>query len=137
MLIGAYIFFFIVRVTKRYLCREIGKSQGFEYIQHQVDHALEFGVQLVRRTKNVRVVLSEASNSCQSVKLPALLVTVYRSKFSKTLRKVLVTPGTAVVDLAVVRTVHGLQKEFLPLVWRVDGLKAILPVLRVMPRGHV
>ncbi len=74
------------------------------------------------------IVLSEAADPGQAVKFAALLVAVDSSEFGKTQREITVAAGCGFVNLAMMRTVHGLEHVFLTLLRGFDGLEGVLAV---------
>ena len=75
------------------------------------------------------VVLGEATNASQAVKLATLLVTINRTELCATERQLLVGARTVGKYLAMVRAVHGLQQIFLAFLWCLNGLETVLSVM--------
>src|SRR5688572_11654729 len=79
--VGANVFAFILRVTKRDLGGIVIKTQGIENVKYQVNYFGEFFFNLVRPAENVRIILGKAAYAGQTMKFAALLVTVNGTEF--------------------------------------------------------
>ncbi len=111
--------------------------QGFEDVQNQVDYLLELLQQLIRRAKQVGIVLGKAAHAGKSVQFARLFVAVDRAKFSQTQGQVPVGTRLGLEYFAVVRAVHGLQQVLFTLFRCADGLEGVLAVLLVVAGAHV
>ena len=72
----------------------------------QTDNAFDFGGYLLGRHINVRVVLSETTNSHKSVELPRTLVTMNESEFAYSHREILITSRFEFINKHSARAVH-------------------------------
>ena len=87
--------------------------------------------------EDVCVILRESSCTGQPVELSTLLIPIDGSKLRIPNGKVPVAAWPAFVDLAVVRTIHGLQQILLALSGGLDGLKAVLSVFGIVTTCHI
>ena len=83
------------------------------------------------------VILRETANTRQAVQFAALFVTINGAELSQAQRQITVGTGKGFVYLAVVRAIHGLEKELFALLRCVDGLERVLAVFGVVARGYV
>ena len=88
--VAAHVFLVVVGVTKRYLCLNFVEVQSLENDLDNVHNLAELLFHLVGTAEQVRVVLRERTNTCKSVKLTTLLVTVNGSELCNSQRKVFV-----------------------------------------------
>ena len=137
VLVRTDIFLLVIRVSQRYLRREVLEIQRFEDREYNINHFLELILQLIGRTEQVSVILSKTAYPCQPVQFTTLLVTIHRTELGKTHRKILVRAGLKLVYLAMMRAVHRFQHELLAFLRRGDHLETILPVLLEMPGSLV
>ena len=72
----------------RNLSLKVVKVQSLEDDLNDLHHADKLTLNLVRTAENMCVILCEATYTGQSVKLTALLITVYGTELSYTQRKV-------------------------------------------------
>ena len=89
---------------------------------------LELSIKLFWCTEDMRIVLSKAAHTSESMQFPTLLVAVYGTELGKALRQVLIAPWVRVIDLTVVRTVHRFEQIFLTFVRSSYWLETILTI---------
>ena len=83
------------------------------------------------------IVLCERTNTCQSVKLTALLIAEHCSELRDAQRQVFVRTWLAGVNLTVVRAVHWLQHVLLVLFRCVNWLERVLAIVSIVTRGDI
>ena len=108
------------------------ETEGLEDEGDDFHHTQELIFELVGGAEEVCVVLREAAHAGESVELAALLVAIDGAELGKTNGQVLVAAGRGLVNLAVVRAVHGLEHIFLTLLGCVDGLERVLAIFCVV-----
>ena len=79
-----------LRVTQGDLSCVFIEFQCLEYIENNVDYLAELFLELVRTAEQVCIILCETADSCQTVQLSALFVTVNRTEFSVSQWQILV-----------------------------------------------
>ena len=106
---------------------KILKIQRLKDQQHNIDHAFEFILQLVRGAEKVGIILCKSADAGQAVKFTALLVTVNRSEFSNTDGQVFVRTGFALYISQWCGQFIGLRKNCSPSIGVLIGWKESLP----------
>src|SRR2546425_835696 len=109
---------------------EIGDAEGAVDLQDELDHPLEFVVQLIGPAEDMRVVDGEGAYPDQARNLPRLLIAVHRAQFSNPHRKLAEAVSLSLEDTDVMRTVHGPQLPLLVLHFR-GGIHRIAIALEV------
>ena len=122
----------VIRIAEGNLGHIFVEVKCFENIKHYVDYLAELFLQLVRTAENMRIVLRKSAHSRKPVEFAALLITVNRAEFGQSQRKILVRPRLGSVNLAVVRAVHRLEKEFLSFLRSCNRTERILAVFCIM-----
>ena len=136
-LVRTDIFLGVLRIAERNLCLVVAKTKYLEDFLNDVDNGLEFSFHLIRAYEDMSIVLSECAHTCKSVKLTALLVAEHCSELRDTQWKILIRPGLAGINLAVVRAVHRFEHILLVLLRCVDGLERVLTVVSVVTRSDI
>ena len=119
------------------MSRKLLKAHFVQDRPSQVQYIQELSLYLIFGTKDVGVVLSEATYPRQTVQFSSLLVAVHRAKLRNTHRQVAVRVGAVRVNFAVVRAVHWFEQKLLPFPWGMDGLETILAILGIVPGSDV
>ena len=135
-LIASHIFLLVIGVTQRNLSL-IVETEYTEDKRDDVHHAQELLLQLVGRAEQVSIVLRETAHARQSVQLTTLLIAVNGTELGIADRKVTVTAGSGLVDLAVVGAVHGFEHVLLTLLGRGDGTERVLTILGIVTAGDI
>src|SRR5205823_3842399 len=92
---------------------EIRNAEGAIDLKDQLDHALEFLIQLIGPAENVCVVDGEGAHPNQARNLPRLLIPVDRAQLGNPHRELAEAVSLSLEDTDVMRTVHGPQLPLL------------------------
>ncbi len=128
VLVASYIFLLVPGVAQGYLRLEILEIESLEDVEDNIHHLEEFSLDLLRGAEEMGIVLRESADTGQAVELAALFIAVDCPEFGISQRQIPVAARVSLVDLAVVRAVHGLEQILLSFLGRMDGLEGILAI---------
>lgn len=114
------------------------ESKSLIDLAQEIKTPNQFLLDLIRPTKNMRIVLLESPYPSQPRQSPAGLIPMQHSKVRQTQREFTVGAGGRVKHETVARTIHRLESEILVVDFESEHVVlVILPVTRGFPEGRV
>ena len=86
------------------------KVERAQHLQGKVDGVHHFGLDLIRAAEDVGIIDGEAAHARQATEFAGLLIAIDLPELGQPHRQVAVRPQLAVIDLNMVRTVHGFEQ---------------------------
>ena len=120
-----------VRIAQTHLHAIIRQTENAENMLDQFNGRAHFLLDLVRRAKEMGIILAKAPHASHSAEFPRLLVAIDHPELGEANRQIAVTARLGGVNLNVVRTIHRLE-QILLVAFAFDGRILAVLIVRKM-----